>query len=76
MYDAVKVVLMRTRLIQFEQRVAELEELAAEVDRLAELFSEGKQDSQPSLSTKCQIWRFGAQGFLEKLYPEKVEWLV
>jgi hypothetical protein len=66
---------MRTRLIQFEQRVAELELLAGEIEGLAYRFSMGNQGSQPDLSVKTRTWFFAAQGLLEKTYPEKVEWL-
>jgi hypothetical protein len=32
-------------------------------------------DAQPQLSMKAKTWYFAAHGLLEKLYPEKVEWL-
>jgi hypothetical protein len=65
---------MRTRLIQFEQRVLELEKMAEEVMVLAERFS-NHEEIQPQLSIKTQTWYHAAHGFLEKVYPEKVEWL-
>jgi hypothetical protein len=40
---------MRTRLIQIEQRVAELEAMATEAGRLAADFSKGNKEAQPSL---------------------------
>jgi hypothetical protein len=64
---------VRTRLIQFEQRVAELEKMADEVMALADKFSK-HEEVQPQLSIKTQTWYHAARGFLEKVYPEKVEW--
>jgi hypothetical protein len=65
--------IMRTKLIQFEQRLNELELMAVEVESLAALFVSRNEQVQPSLNTKCQAWFLGAQGLLEKLYPEKTE---
>lgn len=64
---------MRTRLIQFEQRVLELEKMAEEIQILAADFAAFKV-VQPRLSIKTQTWYLAAHGLLEKLYPEKVEW--
>jgi len=65
---------VRTRLVQFEQRVAELEKMAEEVLALAVRFSK-HEEVQPQLSIKTQTWFHAARGFMEKVYPEKVEWL-
>jgi len=48
--------------------------MATELQGLAQRFHAGDATAQPSLSIKCHIWRMGAQGVLEKIYPEKVEW--
>jgi hypothetical protein len=61
-------------LIQFEQRVAELEKMADEVLELAAKFS-NHDDVQPELTIKTQKWYHAAHGLIEKVYPEKVEWL-
>jgi hypothetical protein len=66
---------MRTRLIQLEQRVLELEKIAEEIQALAVAFAAFNQDAQPRLSIKTQTWYLAAHGLVEKLYPEKVEWL-
>jgi hypothetical protein len=63
---------MRARLIQVEQRIAELEAMASEIERLAADFHENHKEAQPKLSTICHVWCFGVQGILEKLYPDKV----
>ena len=67
---------MRTKLIQLEQRVRELEDMAREIAATAKHFVEHLDNSvQPELSIKGQTWYLAAHGFVEKLYPEKVEWL-
>lgn len=66
---------MRTRLIQFEERVVELEQMAEEIQRLAADFAKFTQEAQPRLSIKTHTWYLAAHGLLEKMWPEKVEWL-
>jgi exonuclease VII small subunit len=64
---------MRTKLIQLEERVRELELKAIEIESSASLFYDGNSLIQPSLHSRCHAWLLGAQGLLEKLYPEKLE---
>lgn len=64
---------MRTKLIQFEERLNHLEMMAVEIEISASRFFDGNEHVQPSLNTRCQAWFLGAQGLLEKLYPEKVD---
>jgi hypothetical protein len=60
---------MRTRLILVEQRIAELEKLADEISALADRFVDRDAAALASLETKLQMWRLGAEGLLEKVYP-------
>lgn len=64
---------MRTKFIQIEQRVRELEKLADEIAALADRFDK-RQDVQPELSIKGRTWHLAVRGLIEKLYPERVEW--
>jgi len=66
---------MRTKLIQLEQRVQELERNAREISAMARKFEAGGNDNlQPELSIKGRTWHLAALGLIEKLYPERVEW--
>lgn len=56
---------METKLIQLEQRIAELESLAEEVSVLAKQQSEG-QNVQPELSIKGQRWYRAAREVLAR----------
>ena len=65
---------MRTKLIQVEQRVAELEELARKVDTLATRFRrKDGEAAQPELSIKGHTWHLAAEGLIERLYPDKLD---
>jgi hypothetical protein len=68
---------MRTKLIQIEQRIAELEKMAREIEASARKFysSTKHKGVQPQLSIKGQTWYLAAHGLIEELYREKVEWL-
>ena len=48
--------------------------MADEVMVLAVRFS-NHEEVQPQLSVKTQTWYHGARGFMEKTYPDKIEWL-
>jgi hypothetical protein len=63
---------MRTKLIQLEERVKELEKMAREVGTLVKRLNEG-DEAQPELSIKGHTWYLAAKGLIEKLYPEKVD---
>ncbi|SRR6266496_2185467 len=65
---------MRTKLIQLEQRVQELEKMAREIGAMARKFEAGGNNLQPELSIKGRTWYLAALGLIEKLYPERAEW--
>lgn len=56
---------MQTKLIQIEQRIAELEELASEVGQLAQKLLAG-ENVQPGLSVRGQMWYRGARELLRQ----------
>lgn len=55
---------MSTKLVQLENRITELEDLASEVDTLAKAARDG-MEAQPQLATKGQQWYRGARALLE-----------